>query len=362
MIKHTTLLAFMLLSSFAFISCDKGGDGNNNNFDRKAMLQGMADNQIMPAYSNLKTSSDELLTAFTAFKANSDQASLTELQDKFKEVYKLWQTCNMFEFGPAMDVALRSNLNTFPTDTTAIQNNITSGTYDLATAANIDAKGLPAIDYLLFAEDDATILAAFQDQARMDYLEDLISDISSKISSVNNAWQNGYSTTFVSRDGIDVGSSLSELVNQMSYQVELIKNAKIGIPLGKRSLGQAFPDKVEAYYSGISTELAILNMNSLAKLYTGEGLNGNYNSLKQYLQAIDAPYNGTSLATALEAQFNIANTNIAAMPAVLSDAITNDPTTVDAAYVEIQKTVVLLKTDMPSALGVLITYQDNDGD
>jgi len=39
-----------------------------------------------------------------------------------------------------------------------------------------------------------------------------------------------------------------------------------------------------------------------------------------------------------------------------------NPSVVDAAYVELQKQVVLFKTDMPSSLGVLITYQDNDGD
>ena len=33
-----------------------------------------------------------------------------------------------------------------------------------------------------------------------------------------------------------------------------------------------------------------------------------------------------------------------------------------AVYTELQALVVLWKVDMMSALGVLITYQDNDGD
>jgi hypothetical protein len=34
----------------------------------------------------------------------------------------------------------------------------------------------------------------------------------------------------------------------------------------------------------------------------------------------------------------------------------------ETAYNEVRNMVVYLKTDMPSALGILITYQDNDGD
>ena len=51
-----------------------------------------------------------------------------------------------------------------------------------------------------------------------------------------------------------------------------------------------------------------------------------------------------------------------AVPDPLSDHITNGPTQAEAAYEEILELLVLTKSDLPSALGVLITYQDNDGD
>ena len=46
----------------------------------------------------------------------------------------------------------------------------------------------------------------------------------------------------------------------------------------------------------------------------------------------------------------------------MSENIINNQTQVEAAYAELQKLIVLFKVDMPSRLGVLITYQDNDGD
>ena len=44
-----------------------------------------------------------------------------------------------------------------------------------------------------------------------------------------------------------------------------------------------------------------------------------------------------------------------------SEILTNKPA-VSQTYTKLQELVPLLKVDMTSALGVLITYQDNDGD
>ena len=43
------------------------------------------------------------------------------------------------------------------------------------------------------------------------------------------------------------------------------------------------------------------------------------------------------------------------------DVVSNKPG-VQAVYDEMQKLIVSLKVEMPSALSVLITYQDSDGD
>jgi hypothetical protein len=46
----------------------------------------------------------------------------------------------------------------------------------------------------------------------------------------------------------------------------------------------------------------------------------------------------------------------------LKDNLVSNKTKVDDAVKSLQKLVVLLKVDVPSATGILITYQDNDGD
>ena len=46
----------------------------------------------------------------------------------------------------------------------------------------------------------------------------------------------------------------------------------------------------------------------------------------------------------------------------LSDEIMTNKTALSVSYGELQRLVPYIKVDMTSALGVLITYQDNDGD
>jgi len=46
----------------------------------------------------------------------------------------------------------------------------------------------------------------------------------------------------------------------------------------------------------------------------------------------------------------------------LIDAIANQKTQVETIFAEMQGLVILFKTDMASSMGVIITYQDTDGD
>lgn len=350
--------------AIAITGCKKKDDNGNGSFNRAEMLEDVASRIIKPSYNALKAATDNLGAAFAAFEANSSAETLVGLHDAFLVANAKWQDCAAFEFGPAMDQALRGSVNIFPTSTQVIEANISAGNYNLGAASNVSAKGFPAIDYLLFADDISTTVAAFANANRMQYLKDVIAELSAKITTVQAAWENGYADQFVSQNGNDVGSSLGELVNQLNFQWELIKNPKIGIPLGKKSLGQAFPEKVEGYYSGLSLALALQNARAIQALYLGTDYETGTDvlSLDDYLKTLGAEYNGQPLHEAITQQLAAAIEALEKVPAPLSETIINNPAVVDEAYVEIQKTVVLLKTDMPSALGVLITYQDNDGD
>ena len=362
-IKRYSLL-LLTFGLFTFGSCKK--EPPVEDFDRKEMLANIGNNIIVPEYAAMAENVNDLQIAANTFTVNPAQNTLEALQNEFKEAYLQWQRVSVYEFGPAEQVVLRSNMNIFPTDTAKIENNITSGSYDLGTASNLTAKGFPALDYLLFSGSQTEIINEFSSTARQTYLKDIISNMKSLVDNVHQQWIStggNYINTFKNATGTDVGSSLGMLINQFNYEYELVKNAKIGIPVGKKTLGIPQPKKVEAYYSGISVELAVENLEALERLYLGIGKNGaDGTSLDEYLVHLNAKHNNQLLSDAIKAQFDVVLNTVAAMPSPLSDAVVNNPQPVNEAYLEIQKMVVLIKTDMPSAMGVLITYQDNDGD
>ena len=84
--------------------------------------------------------------------------------------------------------------------------------------------------------------------------------------------------------------------------------------------------------------------------------------MDDYLTYLSSETNGTSLAIAINNKFSEIKTSLSAINGPLSDAVLNDAATVNIAYTKILEGLILLKTEMPSALSILITYSDNDGD
>jgi predicted lipoprotein len=300
-------------------------------------------------------------TVWKKFKSQPNDANLSLLRYYFIESYKSWQYCSLFEFGPAEQILLRANVNTFPTDTFKISTNIRTGSFNLNTASNLDAKGLPALDFLLFNKR-VNVLTNLSSSTNQLYVDAVLADLKNNIGFVYLKWTDGsYRYEFVAKDGIDIGSSLGQLVNQLNFDLELMKTAKLGIPLGKKTMGDALPEMVEGYYSGISKELILLNINSIKNIFAGN-VNDQIlgTGLDEYLKAVSAKNNGVDLDLKIFEQLTNAKNAVEALPSNLSDAIVNQPSLVETAYTEVQRCIT--KTDMPSALGIMITYQDNDGD
>lgn len=362
--KNLFYLCFTM--TIIFTSCkDDSSLTKNVNFDRVGLLSHYAEHIIPRHYKTLNNSVKELDSVWTKFKLSPTEINLNILQFTLNETYTAWQYCSVYEIGPAEQILLRANINTFPTDTFQIYSNIQSQNYNLGVASNLDAKGLPALDYLLNKYDNSIEQVAFLSNSKnQSYIDNLIIDLKDKIEFVYNAWSNGfYGSQFISRDGVDVGSSLGMLVNQLNFDYEIIKNPKLGIPLGKKTMGAILPEMTEAYYAGISKDLIIANIESIQNNF-----NGNVNStitgvgLDDYLDAVNAKHNDVNLSVKINEQLNVAKQKVAALPSNLANAIRNNPAEVELAYNEIQKAIIYMKTDMPSALGIMITYQDNDGD
>lgn len=359
MAKSLKILALMMAGCaiFGVIGCknDDGDKTPSDTFNKEAMLVQLADALIVPSYADMSAASQVLLDACTTLQTSPTADNLASAKSAFEQAQLLWQRCAMFEFGPAADQNLRQLINTFPTDTAQIEKNIKDQNTDLDLAVNTDAKGLPALDYLLFGPN-----AAIEDMntSRLSQLVANAALINDAMSFVLNSWNEGYQNDFTKNLGNDVGSALGQWVNELNFEFELVKNARVGIPLGKKSLGIAQAEKVEAFYSKLSLQSIHAALEAQKQAFKGgDGL-----GLDDYLNHLNAEYNNQPLSTAIEALFDEAIEKNEAISPGLYEAILSSPGTVDDLHETLQNLVVLLKTDMPSYLGVQITYQSNDGD
>jgi len=371
MIKRT-LAVVLVAILFLSVSCKKKKEEEEeqkDDFNKSELLANYSSNIIIPSYQEHLVKLDSLVVSQQRFTSVKTLANLIDLRQKYVDAYLSFQNVSAFEFGPAETRLYRSNSNTFPCDTPQINTNISTGFYDLNTAANIDAKGFPALDYLLFGKNktDQQILDLFTidtfASARSNYLIQLTGALRFNAAAILQEWNGSYKSTFNASTSSDIGSSIGLLINQLNQDVEITKNFRIGVPLGKKTLGVILPDKCEAYYSKKSLELTKKNILTCERIYFGNSLSGaNGKGFDDYLDFLNAQYNGASLNSAITNQFATVKTKLNAIPETLDGSIVSNYAQVDAAYVEIQRLVVLLKADMPSALGIVITYQDTDGD
>ena len=80
------------------------------------------------------------------------------------------------------------------------------------------------------------------------------------------------------------------------------------------------------------------------------------------MHALGATHLDAPLNQAIQEQWQAATDAVQALPAPLATSVVDNQQACLDAYGELQQMVVLYKVDMMSCLGVLVTYQDNDGD
>ena len=355
-------LGFLLLTGSC---CTESID---NKVDYNDLFVNITDNIIVPRYAELQTELDELEEALNLY--DGTDLSLLLLHNQFKVSYHTWQKVSVFEFGPAAEYSalLRSNCNTFPTNSSKIEANINSTEYNLDFPSNYEAKGFPALDYLLFHTNTTDLHIELNNEIRIAYLSDCIADMQERIEEVVLAWDS-YRTTFVGAVGNDQNSSLSLLFNQYLYDYEKLKRDKFALPAGfATQFGiplNADVSLVEAPYSKLSFDLMLTNLESLNNIYLGIGEDGVdgigiFEKLKEY-NAQSTVVDG-DLSEAIKEQFVICKSEITSLENDLAFEITTNVDGLQNVSSELQKMVPMLKNDMRSYLSVTVTLTDSDGD
>ncbi|MDN3688505.1 imelysin family protein [Cyclobacterium jeungdonense] len=359
--------AVILAILVGVISCEESDAPIQDSFDRSEMLENMAQNLIIPAYTELQTAVNALESRAEEFTQNPDLNSLDALHEAWGAAYSSWQYANAYNFGPAGEDGIRRSLleevGTFPVSVEKIETAIIGSPN--FNDFNRDARGFLAVEYLIFGTEntDEAVVETFSSQNRKDYLLGAVSDINRRIGEVLSAWNGGYTSEFIQNDGTDVGSSTSMLYNEFVKSFESAKNFKLGLPLGRRpGQTQAEPQLVEAYYSGKSTEMLGLHLTAIENSWHGRSRQGqNGLGFREYLESVEG---GQALIEATEAQMAEVKAALEDLPETppLAELIQISPAPADRLHTELQKQTRFFKSDMSSLLGISITFSSGDGD
>jgi len=368
--KHL-IFCLSIISSFSVLlySCQNNGssEGDDTTLDQTEFLENIGENLIVDGYEDFLSQASDLNTSALAFEESPNISNLDQLRASWLSAYLSWQRVAFYNFGPAESNAILS-INYYPTDTSLIHSNISSGSYDLNTAGATFSKGFPALDYLLYgyASSDQEIVDKFiNNENALTYLTDLTANILSLADGVSNNWSS-YVETFKNNKGTSSGSSLSLLVNAWSQYMEVhVRNAKIGTPNGNSVVSSErlgpFPEKAEAFYSPYSLELLKEAHSAITNFYMGRSDNGT-DGVGIYDLLVELNAQEGTLAGDYKDLLDEVTSQLNAINVPLEQAIEEQGEDVTAIFDNYKAIVALLKVDIVSSLSISITYADNDGD
>ncbi len=349
--------------------CSEDDPSERISFDRETMLANMTGDVILPAFDQFASRAGDLEAAVEALRNEPGAASLSEAQAAWLEAAKSYKRAEMFMMGPMDQQNAAAMLNNWPTNVTGIEEEL-EGTEPVDETyfqqLGSTRKGFPALEYLLFdwKNGNSAVLEKLQSSSRrLDYARAAASDIARIASSLETAWApegGNHAAVFKAATGTDAAGSVNVLANEMVKLTEVVKNLKLGVPLGKKSMGVLLPENVEARFSANSIALALENLAAIEAVYSGNGQA--FESYHANLEAVNATYNGQPLGDVILSEISTLRQELQAIDGPLQTAVEDQYDQVEKAYNSAQRLVVLLKTDMISSLGLLITFTDNDGD
>jgi hypothetical protein len=345
----------------------------DDGFDRRAMLENMTRQVILPAHEELVERLADLETAVVLFTDDPNLETLTAVREAWLAANLARMALLPFRIGPVDDSLLHNRMDNRPPRVKFIDETVIAGTEpitgDYLASIGSSSVGLGAMEYLLFdpVGGDTAVLQSFttaeNSERRRQLLQGLAANLHQRGRELAQIWQpdgENYAGAFIEADmdGGELQGSMNMLVNQMIADVEEIVASRLGKPSGQRSNGVVRPDLVEAAYSGASLPRIIATVMGVQLAFNGgDGL-----GFDDYLDYLGATYEGEPLSAAINGQFEATLAALGEIEGSLETAVETDLAQVETAVEETRALLVLLKVDTTNHLGVTLTFNDNDGD
>lgn len=337
-------------------SCSKPESGPD---PRERLLSSWWNDVLAPELTRLGDETSALSDRVEGFCATPSGPSLDAARSQFAHAHSSLKRQEVFAFGPYVEEPLRfkTRLDFWPARPDTIEQTIADETVNLDGIDILPgpAKGLPVIEYLLFTTD-AGDLTAFEGR-RCDYLQAIADQASDQSRALYDAWNpadGGYYSELLNPGTGDYDTivvAVSAVINRLWFTVENIRLMKLGDPLGS---GTPQPELVEAPYAPRSIAAIEDNLDMIELLYFGDE---QATGIAEFVPDEDAPLNAE-----IETALIDSRAALTAIESPLTVAIGERPELVQAAIDELGVLQRLIEVDAISALGLSLSFNDNDGD
>lgn len=347
------------------LSC--GGD--ETDALRRRVLHHVAHEVAEPAFDGFRLAAHAAADRASALCDAPDAARLAAARDAWIAERDAWQRLLPFNFGPIADQMQQGPLDFWPARPDTIDAAITDApaAIDAAYLATrgTSAKGMPALEYLLFGTDAAAVLPALQGPdgpRRCAYAVALAGDIAARADQLATAWSPGYAETLArAGDGSAVYGSaqagVDEVTNKLIDALAVMVKAKLDTPLGNLTGAAVDPALLESRFAGRSKADLATDLAAVWSVYHGADPRVDAGGLAVLVNDVDPGLNQR-----VHVQYESAVQAVAAIPEPMSDALVNARNAVQFARDEVDALRRMLKLDVASALGVTLSLSDNDGD
>ncbi|GAB4199782.1 MAG: hypothetical protein OHK0057_36520 [Thermoflexibacter sp.] len=314
-------------------------------FDKNEMIANITEYVILANYQSFAMSAAEFYEQTLSFKKENTAENLSALQAKWEEMYGLWKKCEFANFGLVKEKNFMYDIN-FNELRTKLIMNVLSSKQEIndkyIQSLGSAAKGLPAIGFLLF--DKGKILTDKKvDQRILSYLEMLAKHLEDKSQALYDEWKNDYQKKFLKNED---NNSVNTLANQLLALTENLASKRVD-KLAKQLADSSRLSQYERVAN--KKEFIIASLEVIDEAFKGNKGIG----FDDYLDNLGAKFTNHSLSSKIKEQ--IENAQIAV------SYIDNKEKAAQAEE-EIKKLLILIRTDMFSALSINVSFTDADGD
>lgn len=334
-------ISFLLLLCFS-LACNPA---QKRAFDKNEMVANITEYVILANYQAFAMSAAEFYEQTLAFKKENTTENLLALQAKWEEMYGLWKKCEFANFGLAKDKNFMYDIN-FNELRTKLITNVLSSKQEInqqyIQSLGSAAKGLPAIGFLLFDKDKMLTDKKTSPRA-LSYLEMMAKYLEDKSQALYDEWKNDYQKKFLKNED---NSSVNILANQLLALAENLASKRID-QLAKQLADSSRLSRYERITN--KKEFIIASLEVIGDAFNG----GKGIGFDDYLNSLGAKFTNQSLSSKIKEQIKKIQIAISYIDSMEK---------AKQAEEEMKKLLILIRTDMFSALSISVSFTDADGD